>query len=37
MNDDGWNDVIYACRDSCQSVVYVNDGKRRFDRKVPRI
>ena len=34
MNGDGANDVIYACRDSCQSVVYFNDGKGNFDRKV---
>jgi FG-GAP-like repeat len=35
MNGDHRNDVIYACRDSCQSVVYFNDGKGNFDRKVP--
>ena len=27
MNNDGANDVVYACRDSCLSVVYFNDGK----------
>jgi FG-GAP-like repeat len=32
MNGDGANDVVYACRDSCQSVVYFNDGKGNFDR-----
>jgi len=35
MNGDGANDVIYACRDACQSVVYVNDGKGNFPRKAP--
>jgi hypothetical protein len=35
MNGDGANDEIYACRDSCQSVVYFNDGKGNFARKVP--
>jgi hypothetical protein len=34
MNGDGANDVIYACRDSCQSVVYFNDGKGNFIRRV---
>src|SRR5262249_28266525 len=35
VNGDGANDVIYACRDSCQSVVYVNDGRGGFDRRIP--
>ena len=34
MNGDRANDVIYACRDSCQSLVYYNDGKGNFIRKV---
>src|SRR5262249_975009 len=32
VNGDGVNDVIYACRDSCQSLVYFNSGKGNFDR-----
>ena len=35
MDGDGANDVIYACRDSCQSVVYLNDGKGNFAVKKP--
>jgi hypothetical protein len=35
MDGDRANDVIYACRDSCQSVVYFNDGKGDFARRVP--
>lgn len=35
MDADGANDVIYACRDECQSVVYFNDGKGNFPRKEP--
>ncbi len=35
MNSDGANDLIYACRDSCQSLVYYNDGKGNFPRKNP--
>ena len=31
----GANDIIYACRDSCQSLVYVNDGKGNFPRSEP--
>jgi FG-GAP-like repeat len=27
IDGDGANDVIYACRDECQSAVYFNDGK----------
>jgi hypothetical protein len=33
IDGDGANDVIYACRDECQSVVYFNDGKGDFARK----
>jgi len=29
------NDIVYACRDSCQSLVYVNDGKGNFPRAEP--
>jgi len=35
INSDGANDVIYACRDSCQSLVYFNDGKGNFARRAP--
>jgi hypothetical protein len=35
IDGDRANDVIYACRDSCQSVVYFNDGKGNFARKEP--
>jgi len=35
VSGDGANDVIYACRDSCQSLVYFNDGKGNFMRKAP--
>jgi hypothetical protein len=35
MSAGGANDVIYACRDSCQSLVYFNDGKGNFTRTVP--
>jgi len=35
INRDGANDVVYACRDSCQSVVYVNDRQGNFTRKEP--
>ena len=31
----GANDIIYACRDSCQSLVYPNDGKGNFSRAEP--
>ena len=34
INGDGANDVIYACRDDCQSRVYLNDGKGNFTRTV---
>src|SRR5579884_1905991 len=32
VNGDGATDVIYACRDGCQSLVYFNDGKGGFER-----
>lgn len=35
MNGDGSNDLIVACRDDCQSVVYFNDGKGGFPTKAP--
>jgi FG-GAP-like repeat len=35
MDGDGANDVIYACRDGCQSTVYFSDGKGNFARKGP--
>jgi hypothetical protein len=35
MDGDGSQDVIVACRDSCQSVVYFNDGKGNFRSKRP--
>jgi hypothetical protein len=35
IDGDGANDIIYACRDSCQSLVYFNDGKGNFARKLP--
>ena len=35
IDEDGANDVIYACRDECQSGVYLNDGKGNFRRKEP--
>ncbi|SPE40821.1 Na-Ca exchanger/integrin-beta4 [Candidatus Sulfopaludibacter sp. SbA3] len=35
MDADGANDVIYACRDSCQSLAYFNDRKGGFPRRVP--
>ncbi len=34
IDGDGANDVIYACRDKCQSTVYLNSGKGSFMRKV---
>ena len=33
MDGDGFADLIVACRDACQSVVYFNDGKGNFLRK----
>ena len=35
VDANGANDVIYACRDSCQSLVYFNDGKGGFTRREP--
>src|SRR5258706_120254 len=35
MDGDGAIDLIVACRDECQSVVYFNDGKGNFTRKQP--
>ena len=35
VNGDAANDVIYACRDGCQSTIYFNDGKGNFTRKEP--
>jgi hypothetical protein len=35
IDGDGANDVIYACRDECQSAVYFNDGNGNFIRKEP--
>ena len=35
IDGDGANDVIYACRDGCQSAVYFNDGTGNFTRKEP--
>lgn len=35
LRSKGVNDLVVACRDSCQSVVYFNDGRGNFPRKVP--
>jgi hypothetical protein len=35
LDGSGANDIIYACRDSCQSLVYVNDGRANFTRSEP--
>jgi hypothetical protein len=35
MDGDGSQDLVVACRDICQSVVYLNDGKGNFPRKLP--
>ncbi len=35
MDADGRTDVIVACRDDCQSVIYFGDGKGNFPRKEP--
>ena len=32
VDGDGKNDIVYPCRDSCQSLVYFNDGKANFTR-----
>ena len=35
MDGDGSQDLVVACRDRCQSVVYFNDGNGNFLRKLP--
>lgn len=35
MDGDGSQDVVVACRDKCQSVVYFNEGKGNFPNKRP--
>ena len=35
IDGDGASDIVYACRDGCQSKVYLNDGKGNFTRTVP--
>jgi len=35
MDGNGSQDVVVACRDDCQSVVYLNDGKGNFPVKHP--
>ncbi|HXW56758.1 MAG TPA: VCBS repeat-containing protein [Candidatus Cybelea sp.] len=35
INGDGFPDVILACRDECQSLIYFNDGKGNFTREQP--
>ncbi len=35
MDGNGSQDLVVACRDDCQSVVYVNDGKGGFPEKRP--
>ncbi len=35
MEGNGKNDIVYACRDSCQSLIYFNDGKGNFTRREP--
>jgi len=35
MDGDGSQDLVVACRDRCQSIVYFNDGKGHFLRKLP--
>jgi len=32
VDGDGKSDIVYPCRDSCQSLVYFNDGKGNFTR-----
>src|SRR5262249_12668902 len=32
VDGDGAKDIVYPCRDSCQSLVYFNDGKGQFTR-----
>lgn len=33
IDGDGANDIVFPCRDSCQSLVYFNDGKGHFARR----
>jgi hypothetical protein len=35
MDGDGHADIVVPCRDSCQSVIYFDDGKGSFPRKEP--
>ncbi|HEX3877314.1 MAG TPA: VCBS repeat-containing protein [Bryobacteraceae bacterium] len=35
MHAAGLNDIVYACRDSCQSLIYVNDSKGNFSKTEP--
>jgi hypothetical protein len=35
VNGDGYPDVILPCRDECQSLIYLNDGKGNFTREQP--
>ena len=35
INNDGAHDIIYACRDSCQSQIFLNDGKGNFTNSKP--
>ena len=35
IDGDGANDIVYACRDGCQSTVDFNDGKGNFTRTEP--
>jgi len=35
LHGTGAKDIVYACRDSCQSLVYLNDGKANFTRAEP--
>jgi hypothetical protein len=35
IDGDGANDVIFPCRDSCQSLIYFNDGHGNFTRTEP--
>jgi FG-GAP-like repeat len=35
INGDGFPDVVLPCRDECQSLIYLNDGKGNFTREQP--
>jgi hypothetical protein len=35
IDGDHAQDLVVACRDTCQSVIYFNDGKGNFTRKLP--